>query len=326
VPRLRPVMADEASEGTIAWRGVSGSTLAVLSRTSPWWTTRAVHIGAAKTLTTPRDFASGVLEALGSAMRAYGIAAGRGRFCSVMRPTIVTNALLEREGSARPGSSQRVVFPRCPGIAAVPRAGDLYDLFQDSPATLVPRRRRFEITGTRRRRRTDRGRRSRRRKSTGSSPISRRAARGNRSPVFAAVQLPQSNPRAEAWPAAGRAAFPGIPVYSLLGGAAGRSREFEAHQHDRGGAPMSGRSWGPIWRDFEAATRGIGTAGALPDGLERRRLRSAGGCRHAGDGRRVRSGSRRRGGRRWSARPDPASATSSRSTWAATHREGQPHP
>ena len=32
------------------------------------------RIGAAKTLTTPRDFASGVLEALGSALRAYGIA------------------------------------------------------------------------------------------------------------------------------------------------------------------------------------------------------------------------------------------------------------
>ena len=29
---------------------------------------------------------------------------------------------------------------------AAPRARDLYDLFQDAPATLIPRRRRFEIT------------------------------------------------------------------------------------------------------------------------------------------------------------------------------------
>jgi len=34
------------------------------------------RIGAAKTLTTPRDFTTGVLEALGSAMRTYTIAPG----------------------------------------------------------------------------------------------------------------------------------------------------------------------------------------------------------------------------------------------------------
>ncbi len=101
------------------------------------------RIGAAKTLTTPRDFASGVLEALGSAMRAYGIAAGEvGLLCHAT--TVVTNALLEEKGA-------------CAGLVATrgfrdvlelrrSSRGDLYDLFQDPPATLIPRRRRFEIT------------------------------------------------------------------------------------------------------------------------------------------------------------------------------------
>ncbi len=101
------------------------------------------RIGAAKTLTTPRDFVSGVLEALGSAMRAYGIAPGDvGLLCHAT--TVVTNALLEEKG-ARVGLVATRGFRDVLELRRSSR-GDLYDLFQDPPATLTPRRRRFEIT------------------------------------------------------------------------------------------------------------------------------------------------------------------------------------
>ncbi len=101
------------------------------------------RIGAAKTLTTPRDFVAGVLEALGSAMRGHGIAAGEvGLLCHAT--TVVTNALLEGKGA-------RAALVTTRGFRDVlelrrSSRGDLYDLFQDPPATLMPRRRRFEIT------------------------------------------------------------------------------------------------------------------------------------------------------------------------------------
>ncbi|MGE0579495.1 MAG: hydantoinase/oxoprolinase family protein [Reyranella sp.] len=101
------------------------------------------RIGAAKTLTTPRDFVSGVLEALGSAMRVYGIApADVGLLCHAT--TVVTNALLEEKG-ARIGLVATRGFRDVLELRRSSR-GDLYDLFQDPPATLTPRRRRFEIT------------------------------------------------------------------------------------------------------------------------------------------------------------------------------------
>jgi N-methylhydantoinase A len=101
------------------------------------------RIGAAKTLTTPRDFAAGVLEALGSAMTAHGIAPGEvGLLCHAT--TVVTNALLEEKG-ARAGLVATRGFRDVLELRRSSR-GDLYDLFQDPPATLVPRRRRFEIT------------------------------------------------------------------------------------------------------------------------------------------------------------------------------------
>src|ERR1700754_910457 len=100
-------------------------------------------IGAAKTLTTPRDFVAGVLEALASAMRAYGIAASEvSLLCHAT--TVVTNALLEEKG-ARAGLVATRGFRDVLELRRSSR-GDLYDLFQDPPATLVPRRRRFEIT------------------------------------------------------------------------------------------------------------------------------------------------------------------------------------
>jgi N-methylhydantoinase A len=101
------------------------------------------RIGAAKTLTTPRDFVTGVLVALGSAMRAYSIAPSEvGLLCHAT--TVVTNALLEGKG-ARVGLVATRGFRDVLELRRSSR-GNLYDLFQDPPATLVPRRRRFEIT------------------------------------------------------------------------------------------------------------------------------------------------------------------------------------
>ena len=125
----------------MAWRigvdiGGTFTDVAVVDDTSG-------RIGAAKTLTTPRDFVSGVLEALGSAMRTYGISAGDvGLLCHAT--TVVTNALLEGKG-ARVGLVATRGFRDVLELRRSSR-GDLYDLFQDPPATLTPRRRRFEVT------------------------------------------------------------------------------------------------------------------------------------------------------------------------------------
>src|SRR5215510_5490627 len=125
----------------MAWRigvdiGGTFTDVAVVDDTSG-------RIGAAKTLTTPRDFVAGVIEALESAMQAYGIAPGEvGLLCHAT--TVVTNALLEGKG-ARVGLVATRGFRDVLELRRSSR-GDLYDLFQDPPATLTPRRRRFEIT------------------------------------------------------------------------------------------------------------------------------------------------------------------------------------
>jgi N-methylhydantoinase A len=100
------------------------------------------HIGVAKALTTPRDFAGGVLAALDGAMRRYGIPASDVVLLA-HATTVVTNALLEEKGA-------RAVMIATAGFRDVlelrrSARPDLYDLFQDPPATLVPRHRRFEI-------------------------------------------------------------------------------------------------------------------------------------------------------------------------------------
>ena len=101
------------------------------------------HIGVAKVPTTPRDFAEGVID---------GIRQGLGR-CEVdpaevsllsHATTIVTNALLEKKG-ARAGFVTTRGFRDVLELRRSSRA-DLYDLFQDAPAVLVPRRWHFEVT------------------------------------------------------------------------------------------------------------------------------------------------------------------------------------
>ena len=143
-------------------------------------------IGVAKVPTTPRNLAEGVLSALDIAMQRYGIAAADVGLLS-HATTVVTNAILEEKG-ARAALITTRGFRDVLELRRSARA-DLYDLFQDAPATLIPRRRRFEITerigadgavvtplDRRRDRRADRG-------AEGST-------RGGRGRV-AAVQLPQ---------------------------------------------------------------------------------------------------------------------------------------
>lgn len=101
------------------------------------------RIGVAKAPTTPRDFAAGVLSALEQAMGRYEVAAGDVELLA-HATTVVTNALLEEKG-ARAAAVMTRGFRDILELRRSARP-DLYDLFQDPPATLVPRRRRFEIT------------------------------------------------------------------------------------------------------------------------------------------------------------------------------------
>src|SRR6266536_3528154 len=101
------------------------------------------HVGVAKVPTTPHDLAEGVLGALDTAMRRYGLAAAEVALFS-HATTVVTNAILEETG-ARAALITTRGFRDVLELRRSARA-DLYDLFQDAPATLIPRRRRFEIT------------------------------------------------------------------------------------------------------------------------------------------------------------------------------------
>jgi N-methylhydantoinase A len=101
------------------------------------------QIGVAKVPTTPRDFAQGVLAALEMAMRRYSLAAADVGLLS-HATTIVTNAILQEKG-ARAALITTRGFRDVLELRRSARS-NLYDLFQDAPATLIPRRRRFEIT------------------------------------------------------------------------------------------------------------------------------------------------------------------------------------
>jgi N-methylhydantoinase A len=101
------------------------------------------RIGVAKVPTTPADLADGVLAALGTAMERYGVAPTEVGLLS-HATTVVTNAILEERG-ARAALVTTRGFRDVLELRRSARA-DLYDLFQDGPSILIPRRRRFEIT------------------------------------------------------------------------------------------------------------------------------------------------------------------------------------
>jgi N-methylhydantoinase A len=100
-------------------------------------------IDVVKVPTTPRDFAQGVLDALGAAMERHHVAP-RDVTWLAHATTVVTNALLEGKGA-------RTALITTRGMRDVlelrrSARASLYDLFQDGPAVLVPRHFRLEVT------------------------------------------------------------------------------------------------------------------------------------------------------------------------------------
>jgi N-methylhydantoinase A len=101
------------------------------------------RIGVAKVPTTPGDLTEGVIGALETAMSRYNIPAADVELLS-HATTVVTNAILGESG-ARAALITTRGFRDVLELRRSAR-GNLYDLFQDPPALLIPRRRRFEIT------------------------------------------------------------------------------------------------------------------------------------------------------------------------------------
>src|SRR5262245_63991019 len=101
------------------------------------------RIGVAKALTPPADFSEGVLAALRMAMHRYAITA-RDVDLLAHATTVVTNAILEEKGVR----AALVTTRGFRDVLELRRSSrpDLYDLFQDAPASLIPRRRRYEIS------------------------------------------------------------------------------------------------------------------------------------------------------------------------------------
>ena len=102
------------------------------------------RIGIAKVLTTQHDFGEAVIAGIRQGLSQHDIDPGEVSLLS-HATTVVTNALLENKG-ARAGFIGTRGFRDLLELRRSSR-GDLYDLFQDAPAVLVPRRWRWEITG-----------------------------------------------------------------------------------------------------------------------------------------------------------------------------------
>ncbi len=101
------------------------------------------RIGVAKLLTTPHDFGAAVVEGIRQGLAAQLIDPAEVALLS-HATTVVTNALLEQKG-ARAGFVSTRGFRDLLELRRSSRV-DLYDLFQDGPSVLVPRRWRYEIT------------------------------------------------------------------------------------------------------------------------------------------------------------------------------------
>ena len=101
------------------------------------------RIGVAKVPTNPADLAEGVMRGLELAISRYDVIHAEVGLLS-HATTVVTNAILEGKG-ARAALVTTRGFRDVLELRRSARA-NLYDLFQDAPATLIPRRRRFEIS------------------------------------------------------------------------------------------------------------------------------------------------------------------------------------
>src|SRR5215831_11981494 len=100
-------------------------------------------IGIAKVPTTTQDFTEGVTSGLREGLARYDVPPAAVSLLS-HATTVVTNALLEKNG-AKTGFVTTRGFRDVLELRRSSRT-DLYDLFQDAPAVLVPRRWRYEIT------------------------------------------------------------------------------------------------------------------------------------------------------------------------------------
>src|SRR6516162_379223 len=103
----------------------------------------AGRIGVAKVPSTPRDVTQGVIDGIRQGLTRYRVDP-TGVVLLAHATTIVTNALIEKKG-AKAGFVATRGFRDVLELRRSSRA-DLYDLFQDAPAVLVPRRWRFEVT------------------------------------------------------------------------------------------------------------------------------------------------------------------------------------
>jgi N-methylhydantoinase A len=101
------------------------------------------RIGIVKLLTTPDDLSRAVIAGLGAGLERERIAPA-GVALLAHATTIVTNALFEKKG-ARTGLVTTRGFRDLLELRRSSRA-DLYDLLQDAPDVLVPRRWRFEVS------------------------------------------------------------------------------------------------------------------------------------------------------------------------------------
>ncbi len=101
------------------------------------------RIAIAKLSTTPHDFGQAVIDGVRQGLDANRIAPAEVSLLA-HATTVVTNALLEHKG-ARAGFIATRGFRDILELRRSSRA-DLYDLLQDAPAVLVPRRWRFEVT------------------------------------------------------------------------------------------------------------------------------------------------------------------------------------
>jgi N-methylhydantoinase A len=101
------------------------------------------HIGVAKVSTTPGDVTQGVIDGLRQGLAQHRVEPTEVTLLA-HATTIVTNALLGKKG-AKAGFVATRGFRDVLELRRSSRP-DLYDLFQDAPAVLVPRRWRFEVT------------------------------------------------------------------------------------------------------------------------------------------------------------------------------------
>src|SRR5262249_2119424 len=307
------------------------------------------QIGVAKVPTTPNDLAEGVLCALDTAMRRYQVVPAEVGLLS-HATTVVTNAILEETG-ARAALITTRGFRDVLELRRSARA-DLYDLFQDAPATLIPRRRRFEITE--------------RIGADGAvvTPLAEneidalaaalKAARVDAVAISLLFSFLNSE-HEQRLAARLRAALPQVPVY-LSSEVLPEIKEFErtsttavcayagpilASYLQRLDHVTRGRALPPLYlmgsngRILEAAqalalpASAAGAAGtrrpaARPAGPERRRPGGGRGHGHAGDGGGVGAGRRRGGGRAGGAPNRPPRSALIRH--GRHHREGEPDP